>query len=421
MRRSGTTLGMLLAVVALVAQTAIAEETPAERAIPNAEAMEGLPVLATGNTAFALAFYRTLAAGEEGNLFSSPLSVSMALGMLAAGARGDTLAQMEATLRFGLAPERLHPAFNALDWLLERRQHLGEGWGEGFTLNRVNSIWGQTGHTFLDEFLDVLSSYYGAELQPADFAADPEGARVTINGWIEAATNERIRDLIQRGQIDAATVLVLVNAVYFNAPWAFPFDEDRTTPDPFTLPDGTTIDVPTMHQTEIHGYARGDEYVAVELDYNGHELSMVVVLPDEGAFERVEASFDGPSVSALFDRIAREHVILSLPRFTFEWGRLLNEPLVDLGMADAFDAARADFSGIDGSRDLFIGQVIHKAFVSVDEAGTEAAAATAIGMAGAGPSEPTYYEVRVDRPFLFFIREKETGSILFIGRVVDPQ
>ncbi len=390
------------------------------RAAPTGEAIESLPLLAAGNTAFALALYHELREGQT-NLFFSPLSVSMALGMVSAGARGETLAQMKATLHFGLDQDALHPAFNALDRLLESRQYPPEGTGEGFTLNLVNSIWGQVGHEFLPQFLGVLSEFYGAGVRLADFAADPEGARRAINAWVEEATHDRIRELIQRGQIDESTRLTLVNAIYFNAPWAFPFDERDTAVEPFTLLDGTEVEVPLMRQTESHGYTAGDDYQAVELDYNGRELSMVVILPDEGSFGDVEARLSPEFLGEVTGGLSHERLILWLPGFTFEWGEMLNGPLGALGMTDAFDGQRADFSGIDGTRDFFIGLVIHKAYVAVDEAGTEAAAATAVVMVGAGPTPPSYREVRVDRPFLFFIRDKETGSILFIGRVLDPR
>ena len=390
-----------------------------DRAAPTDDAMEDLPLLAMGNTALALDLYRELRG--TGNLFFSPLSISMVLGMVSAGARGETLAQMEEVLHFDLDQDLLHPAFNALDWLLEGRQHVSGDTGDGFTLNLVNSIWGQVGHTFLPEFLDTLAVFYKAGVRLTDFAADPEAARLAINAWVEEVTHDRIRELIKRGQITESTLLTLVNAVYFNAPWAFPFDEEDTAVEPFTLLDGTEVDVPLMYQTELHGFTAGDGYQAVELDYNGHELSMVVVLPDEGSFADVEARLTPAFLEEVVGGLSRERLILSLPKFTFEWGETLNDSLATLGMTDAFDGGRADFSGIDGGRDFFIGLVIHKAFVAVDEAGTEAAAATAVVMVGASPTPPDYREVRVDRPFLFFIRDKETGSILFIGRVLDPR
>ncbi|MCK4411759.1 serpin family protein, partial [Candidatus Bipolaricaulota bacterium] len=256
----------------------------------------------------------------------------------------------------------------------------------------------------------------------ADFAADPDVVRDAINMWVEEATHDRIVDLIPQGAITKETLLTLVNAIYFNAPWAFPFDEQDTELGPFTLLDGTEVEVPLMHETELLGYAEGDQYQAVELDYNGNDLSMVVILPSSGAFEAVNSHLSPEFINQLIGDLSRENVILTLPKFTVEWSNVLNDTLASLGMPDAFNSSVADFSGIDGRRVFFIGAVIHKAFVSVDEAGTEAAAATAVIMVGSAPGyQPTYYEVNVDRPFLFFIRDKETQAILFFGRVVHPK
>ena len=376
--------------------------------------------LAAANTAFTVDLYSALP--EEGNLFFSPLSIYMALAMTSAGANGDTLAQMEEAMHFPFTQEQLHPAFHALMSALENRQYLPDDRGEGFTLNLVNSIWAQKGYAFLADFLDVLKASYGTGVRLADFAADPDAVRDAINMWVEEATHDRIVDLIPQGAITKETLLALVNAIYFNAPWAFPFDEQDTEPGPFTLLDGTEVEVPLMHETELLGYAEGDQYQAVELDYNGNDLSMVVILPSSGAFEAVNSRLSPAFISQLIGDLSRENVILTLPKFTVEWSDVLNDTLAGLGMPDAFNSSVADFSGIDGRRVFFIGAVIHKAFVSVDEAGTEAAAATAVIMVGSAPGyQPTYYEVNVDRPFLFFIRDKETQAILFFGRVVHPK
>jgi serpin B len=243
--------------------------------------------LAAANTAFAVDLYSALP--EEGNLFFSPLSIYMALAMTSAGARGDTLAQMEEAIHFPFSQEQLHPAFRALMSALENRQYLPDDRGEGFTLNLVNSIWAQKGYAFLADFLDVLKGSYGTGVRLADFAADPDAVRDAINMWVEEATHDRIVDLIPQGAITKETLLALVNAIYFNAPWAFPFDEQDTELEPFTLLDGTEVEVPLMHETELLGYAEGDQYQAVELDYNGNDLSMVVILPSSGAFEAVNS------------------------------------------------------------------------------------------------------------------------------------
>jgi len=408
-------IGVLLAAVPVCATT-----PEAQQLLPTDEAMADLEFLVPGNTGFAARLYAHLVPGAT-NLFFSPLSISMAVGMVSAGARGETLSQIEATMGFSLDQSRLHPAFNGLDWLLEARQDMPEGFGEGFTLHLVNSLWGQVGHEFLPAFLGILGDFYGAGMRWTDFATDPDLARRTINAWVEEMTNDRIVELLKPAHITAQTLLTLVNAVYFNAPWAFPFDPEDTEPGPFTLLDGSQDDVPMMHQTEVHRYTRGDDYESIELDYNGNDLSMLIVVPDEGVFTGVESRLSAPFLEALDAALTPEHVILTMPKFTFEWGDAIDSPLQAMGMVDAFDGSAADFSGMDGGRDLFIGSVIHKAFVAVDEAGTEAAAATAIVMVGSAMTQPTYHTVTIDRPFLFLIRDNDTGAILFLGRVLDPR
>ena len=376
-----------------------------------------LQMLATGNSAFAFDLYQKLR-GEEGNLFFSPYSISVALAMTYAGARGETESQMADTLRFSLPQEWLHPAFNGLDQELAQRGEGAAGLdGEGFRLNIANALWGQTGYPFLPEFLDLLARNYGAGMRFVDFAS-AEAARSTVNDWVSEQTEGRIENLIPPGVLDATTRLVLTNAIYFNAAWAKPFQETATEDGPFYPLDGGPVTVPLMRQSDTFGYARGDGYQLVELPYSGHELSMTILLPDEGEFETFEAALDTSAVEAALDGSGYQQIDLTMPRFEFDDEFSLGDTLADMGMPLAFSDA-ADFSGMTGQRDLFISAVIHKAFVAVDEQGTEAAAATAVGMAlSAMPSEPV--EVRVDRPFIFFIRDIQTGSILFAGRVLDP-
>jgi serpin B len=371
-----------------------------------------------GNSGFAFDLYQFLKEGKD-NLFYSPHSISLALAMTYAGARGETERQMADTLRFTLPQDRLHPAFNGLDLELAQRGEGAEGRdGEGFRLHIVNAIWGQEGHDFLSEFLDVLAENYGAGLRLVDFVNAPEESRVIINEWVSEQTEERIEDLIPPGVIDPATVLVLTNAIYFNAAWAEPFDVALTDDSAFHLLDGGEVTVPMMRQTASFGYAQGEGVQAVELPYDGRELSMVILLPDAGEFDVFESTLDAGRVDEMLENLARRQVALTMPKFEFESGFSLADSLAAMGMPDAFSGA-ADFSGMTGTRDLFIGGVIHKAFVSVDEAGTEAAAATAVVMEKlAMPEEPV--EVTVDRPFIFVIRDIETNAILFVGRVVDP-
>jgi serpin B len=384
--------------------------------VPDADLRE----LVEGNGAFALDLYRFLAEQQGGdNLFYSPYSISLALAMTYAGARGETEEQMADALHFALPQDDLHPAFNALDQELAQRGEGAEGKDEeGFRLNIANAIWGQKDYEFLEAFLDVLATNYGAGLRVLDFAAAPEESRVTINDWVSEETEGKIENLIPEGLIGPLTRLVLTNAIYFNAAWANPFEEEATDEGPFTRLDGSEVSVPMMRQTESFGYAEGEGYQAVELPYDGREMSMVILLPERDKFERFENSLDGEQVQAIVDDLAYGQVALTLPKFEFDSRFSVKEALIALGMPAAF-TGEADFSGMTGSKDLFISDVLHKAFVSVDEEGTEAAAATAVVMVeSAMPGQPV--EVTIDHPFIFLIRDLETGAILFVGRVADP-
>jgi len=378
-----------------------------------------LATLVNGNSTFALDLYQTIKE-RGGNLFYSPYSISLALAMTYSGARGETEQQMADTLCFVLSQDRLHPAFNSLDIELSRRGEGAKGKDEkGFRLNVVNAIWGQKDYKFLSEFLDVLAENYGAGLRILDFASAPEESRLTINNWVSDQTEGRIKDLIPQGLIDSLTRLVLTNAIYFNAAWQEPFEEDATHDGTFYLLNGDEITVPMMRQTESFGYGEGDGYQAVELPYDGREVSMVILLPTAGNFESFEDSLDAQRLDEIIGGLEYRRVALTMPKFEFDSDFSLGETLAAMGMPVAFSSG-ADFSGMTGNRELFIADVVHKAFVSVDEAGTEAAAATAVVMPMAimPPEEPI--EVTVDHPFVFLIRDIETGTILFIGRVVNP-
>jgi serpin B len=377
-----------------------------------------LATLVNGNSAFAFDLYQALR-GAEGNLFYSPYSISLALAMTYAGARGETEQQMADTLHFILSQDRLHPTFNGLDLELASRGEGAKGKdGEGFRLNIVNALWGQKDYHFLPAFLDLLAVNYGAGLRTLNFIGAPEESRITINEWVSDQTEGRIEDLIPKGLINTLTRLVLTNAIYFNAAWQYPFEEGATQNDTFYLLNGDESTVPMMRQTKSFGYAEGDDYQAVELPYDGRELSMVIMLPQSGQFEAFEASLDTKQVDAIVARLEHEQVDLMMPKFEYESSFGLKKALATMGMPVAFSEG-ADFSGMTGNRDLFIADVVHKAFVSVDEAGTEAAAATAVVMElTAAPGTPV--TVKVDRPFIFLIRDIETGAILFVGRVLDP-
>ena len=395
-----------------------------ERAAPS-EGVGDLAGLVDGNSAFSFDLFQSLKS-QDGNLFYSPHSISLALAMTYAGADGQTAGQMADTLHFSLPQDRLHPAFNALDQqLASRGADVQTRAGEGFGLNIVNAVWGQQGHPFQDSFLDVLAESYGAGVRPADFSAAPEESRVAINDWVAENTENRIKDLIPQGLINPLTRMVLTNAIYFNASWVIPFNEASTRAHPFHLLDGSSIDVPMMRTAEEFGYAAGDGYQAVDLPYAGHEMSMTVIVPDRGLFREFEDSLDANLVKRTIANLGYRHVTLDLPKFEFESQFRLGETLKSMGMTDAFDVAASNFSGMDGRSCLagdpgclYIREVVHKAFVSVDEAGTEAAAATAVLMqTESAPLNPV--SVTVDRPFIFLIRDLETGAILFVGRVEE--
>ncbi len=434
-RRSGwftlLAMALCLAAAALLAacggsqcSITVAEEirSDKERATPSSVNAD-LADLADGNSAFGFDLYEALRQ-RDGNLFYSPHSISLALAMTYAGAGGQTESQMADALSFSLSQDRLHAAFNDLDLELASRGRGAEG-GEGdrFRLNIANAVWGQKDHEFQESFLDVLAESYGAGVRMADFKAAPEESRIAINDWVAESTEDRIEDLIPPGIIDSLTRMVLTNAIYFNASWDSPFSEANTHEQPFHLLDGGRVDVSMMRTSEDFSYGEGEGYQAVDLPYVGHELSMTIIVPDRGRFREFEESLDAGLADRLIANLGVRHVTLDLPRFEFESQFRLGEILKSMGMSDTFDSTASDFSGMDGRSCLagdpgclYIKEVVHKAFVSVDEAGTEAAAATSVVMqVESSPQNPI--TVTVDRPFIFLIRDRASGAILFLGRV----
>ena len=369
-----------------------------------------------GNTAFALDLYAQLAAGSEGNLFLSPYSISTALAMTYAGARGETEAQMAETLHFALPQESLHEAFKKL---LESQKSGGE---ESYELAVANALWGQKGYGFLDEFLELTRSHYGAGLKEVDFAADSESARRTINAWVERETRNKIQDLIPPNSLSPLTSLVLTNAIYFKGKWEVPFEKNRTKEESFFTIGGKTIETPLMHQVDSYGYFEQDAFQALELPYIGDALSMVIFLPREKeGLADFEKTMTLENLKDWTARLSRRRVIVALPKFEMTSQFSLKETLQNMGMKDAF-GGDADFSGMTAQNDLNIDKVLHKAFVEVNEEGTEAAAATGVIMTRTSLShQPRPPLFRADHPFLFLIRDKRSGSILFLGRLVNPK
>jgi serpin B len=384
--------------------------------------------LVAGNTAFALALYGDLRMANDGNLLVSPYSISLALAMTWAGAAGDTATQMADVLAFDLDQADLSAAFHDLTDDLEDRGNAEEDPDEGQPargLAIANALWGEQSYPFSESFMDHLEEDYGAGLHLVDFVDAPGDVRDEINDWVADQTEDRIENIVPEGVITEATRLVLANAVWFSGAWEHAFDPEDTEDGDFTLLDGDTVRVPFMFQHEHLGYAQGEGYQALELAYGGSGFAFTVLLPDEGEFETFEASLDPDSLDAILAGLASTDVQLSLPSFSFTFAASLAGSLQALGMTDAFDPDLADFSGmVDGppADPLVIGDVLHKAFIALDEMGTEAAAATVVIMDVASAQEPEEpVEVRVDRPFLFAIRDTETGTLLFLGRVLDPR
>ncbi len=379
--------------------------------------------VAIGNTAFAFDLYRVLA-DTPGNHVFSPYSISTALAMTWAGARGNTASQMQSVLHFPFDQEQLHPAYNALDLDLALRPEQAAGVDEDdrFELSIANSLWGQEGWGFLPAYLDLLAQNYGAGLRLVDFENDPEAARQVINKWISDQTHKRIQDIIPPGSPDPSTRLALVNAIYFKAVWEHEFDHDATAPAPFTLLDGTPVSVDrmSMEHGEILAYAAGAGWQAVALPYKGGLTEMVLLVPDLGTFMDFESDLTSDRYAEILAALEVQSVDVSLPKFTFTIDYGLSEILPAMGMSDAFDPDLVDFSGMDGTRFLYIGDVLHKALIAVDEKGTEAAAATVVLMM-LSSLPPEGIQMIIDRPFIYLIRDVPTGSLLFMGRVVDPR
>jgi serpin B len=356
-------------------------------------------------------------AGE--NMVLSPTSIVLALAMARAGARGDTAAEMDNVLR-GVASDENATWLNALDAALANRSGTFRNRFNkdvDVLLRIANQAYAQGGFPLEEAYLDALAARFGSGIRLVDFVRNAEAARLDINAWVSERTEDRIPDLLPDGSVDDMTRLVLVNAVYMKAAWFSQFDEAATAPVAFHRLDGSSVVVPTMHDTFGLRYAEGDAWQAVELPYVGGQLGMLVILPDE--LPAFEAGLDGGALEEIAGALEVERVALSLPRFGIESKLDLNEVLQTMGMPLAFDPLGADFSGITPVDDLYISAVIHQANIDVDEEGTEAAAATGVVM-GTTSAPPPPIPMNIDRPFLFALRDLETGAILFLGRVVEP-
>src|SRR5450759_4546620 len=415
-------LGALVLVGAIVSGCASQAAAMAE-ATSQATRAAVLPDAATQAAAaidgFGFDFYKSdLTSG--GNAVVSPASIVLALSMAQAGAKGETAAQMDSVLH-SAAGSGGGNGINSLGQILTGFSGTfkdANGTDQQLTLRIANAPFAQSGLQLQQPFLDTLASKYGAGLRLVDFQNDPNGACSQIDSWVSDQTEGRIPKLLD--SLGSLTRLVLVNAIYLKAPWLEPFAESDTKTAPFTRSDGSQVSVPTMSLALSEGgrYASGSGWQAVELPYAGGSLAMTIVVPDD------LAAFEGGLDAARFARITTglqaADVDLTLPRFKIETKSNLNSALAGMGMPLAFDPSRADFSGITTQEQLYISKVVHQANIAVDEKGTEATAATAVVMAvaSAAPIQPV--TLHVDRPFLFALRDTNTGAILFLGRVVDP-
>ena len=405
----------------LAACAAPAPEPAPSHPAPSAEAVdEGgettIAEVARGNRAFALSLYRQLAAEEPGNLFFSPLSIATAFGPVAAGAAGETRLAIARTLHFPVAGQGLHPALGGLSRALVRD-------GDGATLAIANALWVKTGFAIAPGFEQTARRDYGAEVAALDFARDPRGAANRINAWVNDRTRTRIPQLVDASAFDDMTRLVVTNAVYFLADWQSQFRASATVPKPFTLAGGATVQTPMMHQAASFRHHDGGTFTAIDLPYRDPRLMMTVLLPKAAdglpALERALTPETLDRTLQALDQAEPVRVDLMLPKLELRTSYALGPTLQRLGMAIAFTNA-ADFSNITTDERLAIDSVVHKTFLRVDEKGTEAAAATAVEIVATSAPRPPEVRFHADHPFLFMLRDRETGAILFLGRIVTP-
>lgn len=374
--------------------------------------------LVEGGNRFALELYLKACEGDQAeNIFFSPFSISSALAMTYIAARGETADEMEEVLHFGLSPGMVGRGFRSLMNEMSSGDLSGAESGEPFTLAIANGLWVKEGFQLLDEYRQSVAESFDAAVENLDFSGNPEGSRQTINRWVAERTLDRIQDLIPPGILGEETRVVLTNAVYFKASWDKPFDENATSDGRFLLADGSAVVVPMMNQTEFFRYASFEGCRAVELFYAGGDASMLIILPD-GDIQEFQDDLDVTGLERIMENMSPVNLSLTMPRFEFTATMQLSGMLQSMGMEAAFSGG-ADLSGFTGIPDLYISEVIHKAFVKVDEAGTEAAAATAV-MVNITSMPPPPEEMNINRPFMFFIMDGETGSIVFMGRVMDP-
>jgi serpin B len=401
----------------------ITKETTMHPVVTTTSTPDNARAVADANNRFAFDLYSRLAKEKEksdGNIFFSPFSLSSALAITYEGARGKTADEIRSVCYFPENNMALRGGFSAMN--------AGINSGDPhYSLRTANALWAEKTYPFLTEYVTTAEHSYGAKTTNLDFIGHPEDSRITINTWVEDKTEDRIKDLIPAGVIDPTTRLVITNAIYFKGDWVKQFDKNKTTDTDFRTVPGKTVKVRMMQRTDedaIYLYAENSDLQMLSMPYEhttGKELSMVILLPKTDSLTTTESSLNTDVLSALQQSAESRRVKVYFPKYTLKTKYSLPKLLGAMGMPTAF-TGNADFSGMDGTKNLLISDVIHQAFVDVNEEGTEAAAATAVVMRlAAAPANPDPVPVfRADHPFIFLIQDDETGSILFMGRVVNP-
>lgn len=349
---------------------------------------------------------------RDDNFFFSPYSISTALAMTYEGAREKTAEEMQSVFHFSEDNDVRRPAFARIYNEINKKD-------KEYKLHTANALWAQKDYQFLDEYLSATERYYGGKVTNLDFVGETEKSRQIINTWVEDQTNNKIKDLIPSGVIDPATRLILTNAIYFKGTWVLQFDKSETREADFKISPTKTVKAQMMSLTgekAEFNYAETEDLQILEMPYEGEEISMLVLLPKEDTLDKLEHSLNAEKLDEWRGMLQERKIDVYMPKFKFETKYFMAKDLAEMGMPSAFTRA-ADFSGMTGKRDLYIAQVIHQAFVEVNEEGTEAAAATAVVMKELAVMSEIF---RADHPFIFIIQQKDTGNILFLGKVVDP-
>jgi serpin B len=368
---------------------------------------EGIGQAVNGSNQFAFDFFSEIS-DEDGNIFFSPYSISVALAMTYEGVRGQTAEEMQSVMHFPETDIVRRSAFAALHNQINNNSN-------EYALSTGNALWAHETYLFLEEYFNIIEQYYAGKATNLDFAGEIEKSRETINNWVEEQTNDKIKDLIPKGAIDGLTRLVLTNAIYFKANWLTQFDKDDTRDSDFHVDSETTVTVPMMSiRDEKFDYYSTSGLQILELPYKGEDLSMLILLPTEGQMDSLESSLTLENLTHWRNSFRENEMDIYIPKFKFKTKYFMSDTLKGMGMPTPFSGA-ADFSGMDGKNNLFISSVIHQGFIDVNEEGTEAAAATAVDMATSVP--PSF---NANHPFIFLIQDNETGNILFMGRVTDP-